>query len=140
MSLVSDNILLNAWCALNSSFGGPLLAIVTVGGFLAVGRSLLGFPIEDSTSPVADRNRNNRYRRRTLWLGITTTVLLLVNVIAYVCAFGVLRVNDKICTVTVLPANSQGPLQWFFFVTLLTAVVGTVYFKLLNNLKQRLRV
>lgn len=138
MSLLPDDILLDGWCALNSSFGGPLLALVTVGGFLAAGRSLLGFPEKDSTPMVADRNRNNRYRRRVLGLGIATILLLLVNVFAYVCAFGVLRLNDKICTSATLPANSRGTLQWFFIITLLTAIVGVVYSKLLNDLKQRL--
>jgi hypothetical protein len=135
VSLIRDDILLDSWCALNSSFGGPLLAIVTVGGFLYVGRSLVGFPAKDSTSPVADRNRNNRRRGNVMKLGMFTAVLLFVNVIAYVCAFGSLRTNDKVCTLIILPAGSQVFLLVFFLITLFTAVVGSIYFKLLNDLK-----
>jgi hypothetical protein len=124
----------DVWCALNSSAGGPLLALVTIGGFLAAGKSIITFPKVFEDTQVADRNRKNRFRRWVLLLAIFTAVLLLVDVLAYVYAFSNVRNIDKVC----VDKFSESALCsiWIFFICIIvTAVVGSLYAYFLTELK-----
>jgi hypothetical protein len=135
---VTDSQLLDVWCALNASVGGPLLALVTIGGVIATGRSLQSFPERktDETIGTVVRRKYNRFRCRILLSGIATLILLFVNVCAYVYAFGSIRLLDKACVAPPLTETSRFALAWFFGVTLLTAVVGSTYSFCLNILKR----
>jgi hypothetical protein len=130
--------LLDIWCALNSSFGGPLLAIVTIGGFLAVGRSLVSFPDKDTGAAITSRNRNNRFRRHVFCLGIIVSALLLSNIFTYMWVFSVLRLDEKVCTRPEPTSNAPIALICFLLSTVLSSLFGVAYAKLFNGLKVKL--
>jgi hypothetical protein len=126
---------LDVWCALNSSAGGPLLALVTIGGFLATGKSLLAFPKAFEGAVVSDRIRKNRFRNWAFWIGIITAVLLLVDVVAYLRAFSLVRNAEKVCIDPVSAAGAWA-ICLFFFCIVVTAVVGSVFAGMLAKLKE----
>ena len=124
--------LLDGWCTLNSSFGGPLLALVTIGGFIAIGKTLIYFPQPATGGVVADRNRKNRFRAYVLSLGLVTAVLLLLDIAAYLWAFANVRKVEKACVDALTDAGTFS-LQVFFLMAAATAVFGSVYAFLLHR-------
>ena len=126
---------LDFWCALNSSAGGPLLALVTIGGVLAAGRSLISFPKASEGGPIADRNKKNRFRALVLILGILTLIFLAGDVLAYVYAFSETRSADKVCVAS-LSATGLWAVNLFFLSAGGTAFVGLVYAFFLAKLKE----
>ena len=135
---MSDKFSTDLWCVLTSSFGGPLLAIVTVGGFLALGRSLIAFPSRDESSHVVQRNRNARFRRNILCIGVLTGAILIANIIAYIHAFGALRNGALICVTPPLGDSARSALLCFYVLTCASAFLGTIYAFGLAALKRRL--
>jgi hypothetical protein len=126
-------VLLDIWCSLNSSFGGPLLAIVTVGGFLAIGKSLINFPPPNTVLHIAARDRHNRFRTRVRVFGFFAASVLIVNVLIYVYAFGVIHDGPTVC-IKALTAVQDSALWYFFASTFVSATVGTFYSFLLAKL------
>jgi ABC-type glycerol-3-phosphate transport system permease component len=126
---------LDAWCALNSAAGGPLLALVTIGGALAAGKSIIAFPKQFSKGQVAERNQKNTART---WVGVfafLTVVFLLIDIGAYLCAFSTVRQGDKVCPATISDTGWVSVLI-FFGCTIVTAIIGSVYAFKLSKLKE----
>jgi hypothetical protein len=125
---------LDGWCALNSSAGGPLLALVTIGGVLAAGKSLISFPKRYEGGEVADRNRKNVFRNWVLGFGVATAILLFLDVVAYVYAYSQVRNVDKVCVEKLSDSGFQA--IWLFFILVcITAVIGSIYAFMLARLK-----
>jgi hypothetical protein len=137
---MDDRSLLDIWCALNSSFGGPLLAIVTVGGLLAVGRTLINFPARDTQHVIAARNANNRQRRCVFYIGAAALSALIINIAVYILAFGSVRQNALVCVNPPLTDPARRMLFFFLGFTILTAVISLFYFWRLVGLKRTMGV
>lgn len=120
-------MLVDIWCALNSSFGGPLLAIVTVGGGISFGKSIMAFPKKFDTPNVAERNRLNTYRSWTLFFGTLTLLGAIGNVVLYLCAYGLLRSGATACPAGPISESAVYALYLFYAGIVLTCVVGVVY-------------
>ncbi len=128
--------LLDGWCALNTAFGGPLLALVTLGGAITAGKTLISFPKKSDSGTEADKIRKNRFRNWILWLGIVVVALLLVDVFLYVYAYSQIRKAEKVCVDTLTDAGYQA-LDLFFGLCGVTIVAGSLYAYLLNKLKEQ---
>lgn len=124
------------WCSLNSSFGGPFLAIVTFGGFLALGRSLVNFPPSFTTKDFVWREGKNQRRRLVMALGIITAVLLVGNILAYMNAFSANRAVAASCLSVPISPDGRCALLFFYASSLLSAVSGTIYAFLLGSLNR----
>lgn len=132
-------ISLDIWCALNSSFGGPLLAIVTVGGVLSIGRALLAFPDRDKNVQTTTGRKNNNFRFWVLIIGIITCVTLCINVLLYVKAFGLLRTIPNLCQSDApLPKGANSALPIFLWTTVVSAIACFSFSWAFAELKRRL--
>ncbi|OCJ69297.1 hypothetical protein A6U96_19115 [Agrobacterium tumefaciens] len=120
-------MLVDIWCALNSSFGGPLLAIVTVGGGISFGKSIMAFPKKFDTSNVAERNQRNTYRSWTFFLGILTFLGAMGNIVLYLYAYGLLRSGATACPAGPISDGAKYALYSFYAGIVLTCVIGMIY-------------
>lgn len=120
-------MLIDLWCALNSSFGGPLLAIVTVGGGISFGKALLSFPPKFTEGAVGERADRNAYRRNTMILGYVTVALAVLNVFFYIRVFGALRSGASACPSAAVLPEDYFKLYWFYGGVAFTALVGALF-------------
>ena len=120
-------MLVDIWCALNSSFGGPLLAIVTVGGGISFGKSIMAFPRKSDTPNVAERNRRNTYRSWTLFFGTLTLLGAIGNIVLYLYAYGLLRSGATACPAGPISEGAVYALYAFYAGIVLTCILGAIY-------------
>jgi hypothetical protein len=132
-------MLLDVWCALNSDFGGPLLAIITIGGGLALGNALMSFPAKAGKAggSVGDRQKFDRFRTRVLRLGWVTGLVILINVVLYVVAFGAVREAGEACPTKDIDDAQAFKLLLFYGCSILTCFLGAAFAWFLNKLQTK---
>ncbi|PDT20880.1 hypothetical protein CO674_25910 [Rhizobium hidalgonense] len=120
-------MVIDIWCALNSSFGGPLLAIVTVGGGISFGKSIISFPRKFDTANVAERNQRNTFRFWTLVFGLLTFLGAVGNVVLYLYAYALLRSGATACPISPASDVAFTALYGFYAGIASTCLFGVVY-------------
>jgi hypothetical protein len=114
--------LLSAWCTLNTSYGGVVLSTLGLGGIISVGWKLFtGLPTP-STEIMSDRIKQSRKRRRTMYLGVITLIILATTVVMYFVNADILRPVGATCDITKASTAAIKTLSFFYLCTLLSAL------------------
>jgi hypothetical protein len=93
----ADNVAIFAWCMLTSDIGRPLMTLVGFGGLIATIRSLWTLPAVADTDIVTNRNKERRYRRRTVIVGVLALILFSISILLYFYSNSLLRAMGKVC-------------------------------------------
>lgn len=121
-------MIVDIWCALNSSFGGPLLALLGLGGLISLGRSvLLNFPDKFTGGKVGSRADHNRFRFLTLVVGWVAMGAVAANVLLYIVAFGAVRTGSQACPTAPLTEPQCSALVLFYTGLIVAGVLGLAY-------------
>jgi hypothetical protein len=110
-----------AWCTLTSDIGRPVLGLVGLGGVIAVIKSLWTLPVVASEI-VTIRNKQKRYRRRTILIGWLALISLFISVGMYLYSTSLLRTVGKVCEMNSTSAAAANAVLPFIGTTILTLI------------------
>jgi hypothetical protein len=101
--------------------GKWLLGLLGGAGVIASIKSIWDFP-KSSSDIITVRNRQNRYRWRTILIGYLTIAVLLISAAAYIVSEYYLRKFGKVCEIDVPTPQAANVLFPFFGVSLVAIV------------------
>ena len=119
--------LLSVWCTLNTSYGGATLGALGLGGIASVGWKLVtGLP-NPQTEIISERIKQSRKRRRTIWLGVITLIIISTTVIIYFVSADILRPVGATCDIAKASTAAIKALS-FFYASALASAVFSIWF------------
>jgi hypothetical protein len=114
-----DPVAIFAWCTLTGDIGKPLMALAGVGGLIGTIKSLWTLPAVSDSHIVTLRNKQRRYRSKTIIIGWLTLVLFALSTVLYVCSASRLRAVGSVCEMDHAPHTAALAILPFLLITIL---------------------
>jgi hypothetical protein len=115
-----DPYVLFAWCALTGDLlGKGIMGFIGFGGLVAAVKSLWTLPVVPDSTIVTLRNRQRRYRTKTIVLGWFAVALFAISVGLYFRSISVLGEIGKVCEMPQVPHAGAVAIFPFLFTTII---------------------
>jgi hypothetical protein len=122
-----------AWCTLTGDIGKPLMALVGFSGLISTARALWTLPAVTDSHIVTLRNKQRRYRNKTIIVGWCALLLFSISIVLYFYSVSRLAAIGRVCemdhsphaaAMATLPFLLTTMLALFFFVWLQTRALN----------------